>query len=339
MPVSIGRTPPFLTAGGDVLPGSIAEVAAWRIGGIDQWVMVRGRSLDNPVLILLHGGPGSSETASYRAFNADLEAAFTVVYWDQRGAGRTFDPATPLETMTIDHFVLDLDELVDRVLARTGKPHVTLLGHSWGSVLGVIYAQRFPGKVRAYVGVGQVADMAASETASYEFVLARAKERGPARAVKQLLALGPPPHTIEQLLVQRRWLTSMGGSMGRNLTMARLIWRGLRTPEASLWDLVRLGRGAVFSLKPLWPQLMASHLRTEVPRLSMPVFFLLGRLDMQVAAPVSAAYFEALEAPHKELVWFEESGHMVPFEEPERFNQVMIDAVRPHTIQAAPRAP
>ena len=195
----------------------------------------------------------------------------------------------------------------------------------------MLYADRFPGKVRAYVGIGQVADMAASEVASYEFALARARERGPARAVKQLLGIGPPPHTIEQLLVQRRWLTTMGGSMGRNLTMARLIWRGLRTPEASLWDLVRLARGAVFSLKHLWPQLMASHLRADVPGLKMPVFFLLGRLDMQVAAPVSAAYFDALEAPHKELIWFEESGHMVPFEDPERFNRVMIDTVRPFT--------
>ena len=331
MPVSIGRTPPFRTAGGDVLPGSIAEVGAWRIGGIDQWVMIRGRNLDNPVIVLLHGGPGSSETAFFRAFNAELENAFTLVYWDQRGAGRTFDPATPPETMTVDRFGLDLDELVDRVLARTGKRQVTLLGHSWGSGLGVLYADRFPGKVRAYVGIGQVADMAASEVASYEFALARARERGPARAVKQLLGIGPPPHTIEQLLVQRRWLTTMGGSMGRNLTMARLIWRGLRTPEASLWDLVRLARGAVFSLKHLWPQLMASHLRADVPGLKMPVFFLLGRLDMQVAAPVSAAYFDALEAPHKELIWFEESGHMVPFEDPERFNRVMIDTVRPFT--------
>ena len=339
MPAKVGHTPAFRSKNGDVLEGSVAQAGLWRIGGIDQWVMVRGQSLDNPVLINLHGGPGSPETAFYRAFNSDLEAAYTVVYWDQRGAGRTFDPSTPPETMTIDRFVLDLNELVDRVLATFGKRQVALLGHSWGSALGVLYAARYPEKVSVYVGVGQVADMAASEAASYDFVLAEARARGNARAITQLQKIGPPPHTITQLLTQRRWLTAMGGSMGRNLSMGRLIWRGLRTPEASLWDLVRLGRGAVFTLGHLWPQLVAGRLRDEVPRLAMPVFFLLGRLDMQVAAPVSAAYFEALEAPQKALIWFEESGHMVPFEEPDRFNRVMIETVRPFTVEAPPSVP
>ena len=308
---------------------AIAEAGFWSIGGVDQWVMIRGRSLANPLLIILHGGPGSSETALFRSFNAGLEEAFTVVYWDQRGAGRSYSRSIPAQSMTIDRFVADLDELVDRVLARFVGRRIVLLGHSWGSMLGVLYASRFPAKIAAYAGVGQVADMAASEAASYAFVLARARERGRRQAVARLLAIGPPPHTLEQIGVQRRWLMALGGVLGPNLSLAKLVWRGLTSPEASPWDLVRMVEGSRFSLPPLWPELSAANLPRAVPRLEVPVFFLLGRLDMQVVSSVAAAYFEGLEAPHKELAWFETSGHMVPFEEPERFNRTLVETVRP----------
>ncbi|MFI4972937.1 MAG: alpha/beta fold hydrolase [Caulobacterales bacterium] len=326
---SAGRTAPFRDARGGVVAGSVAQAGFWRIGGVDQWVVVRGRDADNPLLVILHGGPGSSETALFRAFNAALEDAYTVVYWDQRGAGRSYNRSIPAESMTVDRFVADLDELIDMSLARFGARPVVLLGHSWGSALGVLYASRFPGKVAAYVGVGQVADMAASEAASYDFVLERARQRGKQQAVRQLLAIGPPPHTFKTIGTQRRWLMAMGGAFGPNLSMARLVWRGLTGPEASLLDLVRLAQGSGFSARLLWRELLAADLRRDVPRLEMPVFFILGRFDMQVVASVSAAYFEVLEAPHKQLIWFENSGHMAPFEEPDLFNRVMIETVRP----------
>ncbi|HLZ84963.1 MAG TPA: alpha/beta hydrolase [Caulobacteraceae bacterium] len=313
-------------------PGPVAEAGFWRIGGVDQWVMIRGRSVDNPWLVILHGGPGSSETALFRAFNAVLEETFCVVYWDQRGAGRSYRKDIPEPSMTVERFVDDLDELIDRLLARFEARRVVLLGHSWGSALGVLYASRYPAKVAAYVGVGQVADMAASEAASYAFVLARAQERGRRRAVRRLLAIGPPPHTLEQIGVQRRWLMAMGGVLGPRLSLAKLAWRGLTSPEASPWDLVRMVQGSGFSLRLLWPELLAANLPRDVSRLEMPVFFLLGRLDMQVVSAVGAAYFEALEAPHKALVWFENSGHMVPFEDPDLFNRVMVDTVRPFAV-------
>jgi pimeloyl-ACP methyl ester carboxylesterase len=329
MATRMGRTPPFTNAAGDGLPGSVAEAGFWRIGGVDQWVMVRGRDRDNPLLVILHGGPGSPETAPLRAFNASLEDAYTVIYWEQRGAGRSYSPSIPPGSMTIERFVLDLDELVDTVLARFGKRRVVLLGHSWGSLLGVLYASRHPAKVAAYVGVGQVADMAASEAASYAFTLEMARERGNHKAIRQLLAIGPPPHSMKALMTQRRWLTAMGGAFGPNLSLAKLVWRSLASPEASVLDLIGLARGSRFSLGLLWHELIDSNLQHDVRRLEVPVFFMLGRLDMQVVASVSAAWFDVLEAPHKALMWFEASGHMAPFEEPELFNRLMADTVRP----------
>jgi pimeloyl-ACP methyl ester carboxylesterase len=329
MAKSPGGTAPFKDANGGVIAGSVAVAGMWRLGGVDQWVMVRGRSLDNPLLVLLHGGPGSSETALFRAFNAALEDGFTVVYWDQRGAGRSYARSIAPETMTVERFVADLDELVERCLARFGKRRVALAGHSWGSALGVLYAQRRPAKVAVYVGVGQVADMAASEAASYAFALAKARERGHHKAIAQLLAIGPPPYTLKTLGTQRRWLMAMGGSFGPDLSVPKLMRRALGAPEASLLDMVRLIRGMNFSTRLLWPQLSAMNLVRDVPRLETPVFFALGRYDMQVVASVSESYFEVLSTPYKELVWFERSGHMAPFEEPALFNRLMVETVRP----------
>ena len=207
-----------------------------------------------------------------------------------------------------------------------------IVGHSWGSALGIVYAARFPAKIVVYVGLGQVADTAASEVASYAFALAKAEERGHRKAVKQLRAIGPPPHSVKAIGTQRRWLMAMGGALGPRLSIARLVWRGLTSPEASVLDLVRLVRGSAFSLRLLWPELIASNVQRDYRRFEMPVFFLLGRFDMQVVASVAASYFNVIDAPQKELIWFENSGHMAPFEEPELFNRIMTQTVRPLAI-------
>ncbi len=331
MPASAGRTAPFTTPQGRPAPDSVSETAFLTLGGVAQWVMIRGRSVRNPVLILLHGGPGMSATGLFRASNAALEDAFTVVYWDQRAAGRSFDPRADPASLTIERFPGDLDQLVDIVRTRLGHAKVTLLGHSWGSVLGVLYSERFAAKVAAHVGVGQVADMAASEAASYAFTLAEAERRGRDAAVRALKAIGPPPHEPKALQVQRRWLMALGGAFGPNFSVPRLIWRTISAPEGSPLDLVRLLRGAAFSLAPLWPQLMAVDIMSR-RAFEVPVFLILGRHDMQVVAQVAADWFDLISAPEKQLFWLEASGHFAPFEEPAAFNRILIDKVRPVAV-------
>jgi pimeloyl-ACP methyl ester carboxylesterase len=325
---SAGSTPPFRGADGALLPGSIAEASYVRIGGIEQWVMIRGENIANPVLVLLHGGPGMSETSFFRFYNSSLEKTFTVVYWDQRGAGRSFSRVTPEASMTIERFVDDLDQLVDAIRVKLNKKTVVILGHSWGSALGTLYAARHSDKVSAYVGTGQIGDLQASERLSYTFVLAEAERRQNHRAVKQLRAIGEPPYTSKTLGVQRRWLMRFVGLM-----RGRSFWQVMRAarsyPEASLRQIPNLIRGAMFSLRTLWQEVSRLNLETAVPELKMPVFFFIGRHDHQVAAETSAAYFDKLVAPAKQLVWFEESAHMPPFEEADKFNAKMIELVAP----------
>jgi pimeloyl-ACP methyl ester carboxylesterase len=326
------RTEPFRDGRGEILAESIAEVRALRLGGEAQWVIVRGKRIANPVLILLHGGPGFPERALFRHFNASLEQSFTVVYWEQRGTARSFHRGIPPSSMTVEQFLLDLDALVEAIRRRLRKERVVLYGHSWGSALGVLYAARFPEKVSAYVGAGQVGDWPASERASYAFTVTEAERRGRTRAVAELRALGPPPHSGRQVRVQRAWLARFVGIV-RGLSWWGLLRIVAGGSESSLLDLPRILRGLVFSER-MWPEVSALDLTRTVPALRVPVFFFLGRHDHVIDATVSAAYFERLQAPAKTLLWFENSAHEPPFEEPEKFNRAMVDLVRPVVLAA-----
>jgi len=328
----LGKTPPFRGPKGEILPGSIAEIGYLRLGGLDQYVLIRGESLANPPLILLHGGPGFTEMRLFRHFNAPLEKSFTVVNWDQRGTGKSFDRKIPKSSMTVEQFIADLDELVDAALKRLGKNKVTIFGHSWGSALGVLYAARFPEKVAAYVGSGQIGDWPAGELSSYAFVLAEVERRNNRKAAKELRAIGVPPHTAKKLWVQRTWLDRVEGHPG-----GMSLWKFGRVvlggPESSVLDLLNLLRSFRFSLDAMWAEVSALNLMKAVPALQMPVFFLLGRHDHQVPAETSVAYFDVLTAPSKKFLWFEESRHEPFVDEPAKFNAAMAELVWPVSVR------
>lgn len=326
--IGLGHTRPFRAPHGGILPGSISEIAYLRLGGIDQWVMIRGENVSNPALIVLHGGPGFSETGFIRNFNAPLEKTFTVVYWDQRGAGKSFHRNIPRSTMTVEQLISDLDELVDAVCKRLGTTKVALFGHSWGSVLGPLYAARFPQKVALYVGGGQIGDWAAAESLSYAFALAEAQRRGDDGATRKLRAIGPPPYSAKSVFIERTCLARMEGGMS-----ARELWKVGRAaftgPGASIFDLVRTMPGFRFTLYAMWDEVSRLNLGELVPVLQMPVFVFLGRKDHWVPPETSVAYFDALIAPSKTLVWFEQSGHEMFVDEAAKFNETMRELVRP----------
>jgi pimeloyl-ACP methyl ester carboxylesterase len=335
----LGRTRAFRGPHGAVLPGSIAEVTYRRLGGLDQWVMIRGKSVANPPLVLLHGGPGWGETALFRHFNAPLETCFTVVYWDQRGAGKSYYPTISASAMTVEQFISDMNELIDAVCERLGKRKVAIFGHSWGSVLGVLYAARFPEKVAAYVGSGQIGDWPAAESASYEFALAEAQRLGNRRALSKLRAVGSPPYGADAVFTERTWSLLLSGGM-----RPQALWKTGRAlfggQEYSVFELPSAWRGFHFTMNAMWPKVSRLNLIELVPALQVPVFFLLGRRDPWVPPETSVAYFDALTAPVKKLVWFERSGHEPFVDEPGKFNATMANLARPVLLPdtAAPRS-
>ena len=323
-----GRTTAFRGDDGRVLPNSVAEVMYLRLGGVEQWVLIRGENADNPPLIVLHGGPGMSDMAFFRRFNAPLERHFTVVHWDQRGTGKSFDRDLPKSSMTLEQFVADLDELVGFVCRRLRKQKVVLLGHSWGSALGAVYASRFPQNVSVYVGAAQIGDSAVAESMSYSFGLAEAERRHDRKTLKKLRAIGHPPYPARSLFVERTAVNRLDGQM-----RPRILWKIGRAlvagPESSIFDLPNLIRGFRFSIDAMWAETSTLNLLQRVPALKMPVFIFVGRRDHWVPPEASVAFFNALGAPSKTLVWFAQSGHEAFVDEPEKFNASMVELVWP----------
>lgn len=322
------HTRKFINTQGRVVPGSIATMETVKIGGIPQSIWFRGLDQTDPAVILLHGGPGASEAALFRHYNAALERRFLVVYWEQRGAGRSYHSDIPPESMTVNQLLHDLDEVVELVRRRFGKEKVVLLAHSWGTVLGTIYAYRHPERVAAYVGVAQIVDVPRGNRFSCQFALSEATRRDDHDAIAELRSICPVPRSVDEELALGDWVERFGGAFAGDLSTGKLIWAALSTREANLVDLIRFGQGNRFSLDSLRNEYAETDL-TRYQSFDVPIFFMLGRGDWHVPSVLAEAYFEQIEAPCKRLVWFEKSAHNPPFEQPEKFNEVMIGEVLP----------
>ncbi|MDP3855121.1 alpha/beta fold hydrolase [Phenylobacterium sp.] len=322
-------TPPFEGPAGRPLAGSIAVAERWAINGVEQSVIIRGRDASKPILIWLHGGPGSSETPILRVLNGRLEDSFTVVYWDQRLAGQTLDPHAPAPaSLTVEQMVADLDVLVNRLRVRLGQDKVILVGHSWGTMLGVLYATRHPEKVAAYVGIGQMADKPRAEALSYAYAVDQARRRQNGEALRQLREIGPPPYSGEEIFVQRAWLDAFGGASYADMSLPRLILMSLGSSEANWRDLYATSHGGVLGARLLERQLLSRNLDRTYLRFDVPVLIAAGRHDHLTSSTLVRDYFERVQAPAKTFVWFERSGHNPHLEEPAKFNAWLVEALR-----------
>lgn len=326
-----GSTPAFRDEAGRATAGSVAEMQRVRLGGVEQSITIRGRDVAAPILIWLHGGPGMDATGMWRRNNAALEDEFVVIYWTQRGTGRSFSEDIDPSSMTLDQFVSDLDELVELLRTRFGAKRVVLAGHSWGTNIGVAYAQAHPEKVSAYIGVSQVVDAVEGERRSYDYALSEARSRSNAKAVAELEVIGPPPYDTDALLLQRKWLGEFGGVWHEPRSLLQLMWESFGASEMTLLDGYHFWRGSEFSLSAsaLQKDINAVNWPRDAPAFVVPVFIVAGRHDRNTDAGLQYEYFEQITAPEKNFVWFENSAHSPPFEEPEAFNTFVIRDVLP----------
>lgn len=311
-------------------PDAIDETGFRTIGGIPQWISIRGEHDLNPVLVILHGGPGSAfQMISYEAFRA-WERDFTVVQWDQRGAGRTYarNGAKGSGDMTIERFVADGIEVVEYALAQTGRAKAILLGVSWGSILGMEMARRRPDLFHAYVGGGQVVDMTANEAVGYDGLVARLQARGEAKALSRLNQIGPPPYDQQQLLKQRRILMGHPPASEKGM-IRRLLPALLFAPQAEINDVIAWFSGQKFSIDRLYDALLAySDIEADRP-VPIPTVIIQGDEDIQTPTVLARAYFDKLQAPHKEFVLIPGGGHSAVMAMPDAFLSALKQHVRP----------
>jgi pimeloyl-ACP methyl ester carboxylesterase len=332
--LSPGHTPKIKRAGRSHGRVGVAELAKVVIGDSEQWVMIRSENVDNPILLFVHGGPGTSQLTLMRNNTQPIERHFTVVNWDQRGAGKSYDAASDRSRMHMDQFVSDLIELTRYLEQRFDKKKITLVGHSWGSAIGLLAASNRPDLFNASVGIGQVSNMAESERISSDWTLRQAEAANDRDSMAKLKEIGPPSYTGEwrsKSMTQRRILGAYGGEYhGSNGGAFGVVIKNLVfSTEHTLIDRINFFRGSFDSVDLLLPELLDVDFFAQVPQLYVPVWFMLGRHDYEVPSVLSEQYFDALKAPAKTLFWFENSAHLPNTEERELFNRTLVESVLP----------
>jgi pimeloyl-ACP methyl ester carboxylesterase len=301
-------------------PDGIDQSGYVRIGGIDQWIQIRGENKANPILLWLNGGPGYS-IMSQTLFYRDWEKYFTIVMWDQRGEGKTLEKSGTAiaRTMTIPRMAEDGIAVADYVRKRLGKDRIILLGHSWGSILGVEMARRRPDLFSVYVGTGQVAKLRDDLRTGYPLLLEHARMRGNQTAMTEPRQAGPPPYADpEKYFVLLKWANAFDPPIRRARSAAAL-WANLNAM------LDYFSPGPMLSQRRLLPAMLADDLTAA--QLAVPVVIVEG--DKDLVTPRSRAFFDTVAAPRKSYSTLAGDGHLAIFSDPSRFLKVLLAQVRP----------
>lgn len=317
-----------------IAPGGIHELKMVEIGGIQQWISVRGNNPANPLLLFLHGGPGSPMMPESWTFQRPWEDFFTVVQWDQRGAGKTFSAMNrqPDNTMTIEKMQSDAEQLIELLLRTYGKKKLFLMGHSWGSILGVRVAQHRPDLLYAYIGVGQVVNGEQNEAVGYQETLAQAKKVGNQEAIQELKALAPYPNPkgftpMSQVLAERKWDVALGGMVyGQSKNDTSQIWA--LSPDYTDYDDESAQLGEIASVKILLSQMEAVNF-DHMTTFQCPVFIFAGAEDRTTPETLAEKYYESIQAPQKKFFKIERAAHYVVTEAQGEVLMDLVNYVRP----------
>lgn len=331
----MAHTPPILGADGAPLPNSIASVEKVRLGGVDQWLILRGEDLDKPVLLFLSGGPGGSEAARVLLFNQQLEKEFVVVIWEQRGCGKSYPSLNPKTDLTLEQYTSDIIELTEMLRTRFDEEKIYLVGHSWGTIIGVRAAQQRPDLFHAYVGTAQMVDVLETDQIIYRMMMDHSRQSGDSGFVQTLESQGPPPYFGKNpvgpysTLFGREYAVYEFPNI-KNPEYRRdgdILELMLKQPEYGWLDRVYYLLGLMNTFNAVYPQLQEMDFRQDATAFELPVILVLGRHDMNNPSQIPEAYFNLISAPHKELVFFEESGHGMIWEEADKFHELMFNLV------------
>lgn len=299
------------------------------INGVKQKLHIVSNDESLPVLLFLHGGPGVVNRHSILSLHLDLLDSFTIATWDQRGTGGSYYNVSN-DSLTIKQLVEDAREVVEYLCETFNKEKIFVIGGSWGSLLGIRLAYAYPEKIAAFVGFGQFVNGAKNEEISYQFTLDGAKQANDLEAIRQLEKVGPPVKGMykggfDGMMVQRNLMMKYGGyskSEEKRSYMDSFVKPMLLSGEYSLSDLLGIVLGYKNVLKTMWAEVGQEDL-SKYTTFSVPILVFDGRLDMNTPAELVEDWFKQIEAPYKELIWFEKSGHNPMSDEPESFKTLL----------------
>jgi pimeloyl-ACP methyl ester carboxylesterase len=298
------------------------------INGVRQGMFLRSKDATLPVLLFLHGGPGMPTYFLNRKYPTGLEELFTVCWWEQRGAGLSYRPDIPQETMTLEQLIADTIEVTNYLRSRFGKEKIYLLGHSWGSYLGIQVAARAPELYHAYIGMAQMSHQIRSENAAYAYMLQQYRKLGNQGMVRKmektpLSMTAPLPTAYMKLRDPLMHGLGVGTTRDMKSVISGIFFPVMGFPEYSFREKINIWRGKAFSRRHLWDRMLMTDLAVEVPELDLPAYFCHGIYDHTITYNETWEYFQKLRAPLKGFYTFEQSAHSPAYEEPERMRQIL----------------
>jgi len=327
---SPGKLTPLKDAAGNPIQGSVFEKLRIEVNGIEQGMFIRGENPNNPVILYLHGGPGTPllPFISYLEKNERLEKYFTVCYWDQRGSGMSYNKSIDPETMTIEQMIEDTHEVTQYLKTRFKQEKIYLMGHSWGSYLGVKTIEKYPDNYLAYMGIGQLSDQKESERRAHAYMLQHAKEIGDNEAVEKLEKFDASSESFpdnEYLIKVRTTIVNKYGigMLHEGATLSKMAKALITFKGYSIAEKINFIRGADFSMDHLFQMVMNDNLFESSHRFETPFYILQGEYDCQVSYTLAQKYLNAVEAPKKGFFTFTNSAHSPNMEEPEKFIQTV----------------
>jgi pimeloyl-ACP methyl ester carboxylesterase len=295
-------------------PNSVASLERIRIGDVDQYILIRGNDSSLPVLLFLHGGPGMPAMYLAHAFQRELEKDFVVVQWDRRAAGKSYREDIS-STLTTEQLVADTVELTNVLRARFHQDKIYLVGHSWGTYLGMLVIARHPELYHAYVGIGQLARSSPIAGIQDEYIRQSAIRIGDQDAIKELDGKGGS--------VRETLLFKFGGEIHKAKSFMPILLTGLAAPEYSLRDARNIPKGVSLYSENFVYNSISGDLMDAIPKVEIPIYFFTGRYDYTDPFTLTEEYFSKINAPEKHIVWFEESAHFAFYEEPAVFARQM----------------
>jgi pimeloyl-ACP methyl ester carboxylesterase len=319
-------------------PASLAidEAMYVSIGGIEQWVTISGADRTNPVILVLHGGPGNPLSGVADGLFETWERDFTVVQWDQRGAGRTFSRNTPeaQSPLTVERMAQDGVELAEYLREHLRQRKVILFATSWGSVLGIHMAHARPDLFHAYVGHSQVVAWDANLTATYNRVLAMARAASDQTSIDTLTEIGPPPWSAI-----RNWprFRRVYATYQRASTTAPPVTYVLNPAYASEQEQAQYAAAEDFSFEHLWGMTLAGPLtQVDLPALgtdfSVPIYVIQGENDLWTVPELARGYVDSISAPEKQFILVPGAGHDFSVNGMDAIRQVLLEHVRPRAV-------
>jgi pimeloyl-ACP methyl ester carboxylesterase len=341
---SPGKPDPFNDSRGEPISGSISEKTFIKIGGVRQGMFIRGRNINNPVLLYVHGGPAFPNYFLIDKYAPGLEDIFTVCYWEQRGGGLSFSPDVTLESMNFGQLASDAIEVTEYLRKRFGKEKIFMMAHSGGTPFAIMAAAEAPQLFYAYIGMAQITLQKESEILAYRYMMEQYTVKGDKRAVKDLLKY-PVPDSAEYVvpfhksLIRDNSMHELGIGTMRSM---KSVFKGVFIPvwmckaytireKLNIW----ISKFSFIKETKLIDELFATDIPARVPKLEIPVYFFSGKYDLTVNHDLSKAYLEQLQAPVKGFYTFNKSAHSPVFEEPQRLKEIILKDVLMFTTTLA----